>query len=386
MARLKYINEYCNSKRTDPQSRRMEDKYWKYINFIGRMETINDDTERLLKHVGAWEKYGKSGWGQKKNHSITQEAGGSQSHTTGASSKIYQWFTPETERLVEDFYKEDYANIVFNFTATNLTKPTVDGVLLKHNDTIYQNNDWDGAPIVVEKHKLVFFTLPRVGDTKWKQAFRRMEGHSDWNVIGGSTGLPHDPHHNGLKYLYDFPIEEAETIMTSPNWTRAIFVRSPKDRFLSVYWHMRNNPSEIVSRCCPHDSGCSRNLNSLLDFVKYVQTSCFSAHWAPYVERFDTKWWKHMDFVGRLEESHLDAERLLRKIDAWQSIGRTGWGERGDEAIYVKAENAFESAHRAVGEYTWEADKVLNEYYKADYENPYLNFTSNKLFILGRHS
>eukprot|EP00531_Pseudo-nitzschia_arenysensis_P016130 CAMPEP_0116153826 /NCGR_PEP_ID=MMETSP0329-20121206/21452_1 /TAXON_ID=697910 /ORGANISM="Pseudo-nitzschia arenysensis, Strain B593" /LENGTH=168 /DNA_ID=CAMNT_0003650761 /DNA_START=135 /DNA_END=638 /DNA_ORIENTATION=- len=168
-------------------------------------------------------------------------------------------------------------------------------------------------------------------------------------------------------------------MMTSPDWTRAIFVRSPKDRFLSVFWHMRNNPDDIVHRCCPHDKACSANLNSMLDFVNFVQSTCFSAHWAPYAERFDAKWWKYIDFVGRLEKSELDAERLLRKIGAWESIGRSGWGGNGDNAIFVKEENPFENAHQAVGEYTWEADKALNEYYKADFENPILNFTSNNL-------
>ena len=363
---------------TDPQSHRMEDKYWKYINFVGKMDTINEDTERLLKQVGAWDEYGSSGWGPKKDMSMTQAAGGSQSHTTGASSKIFQWFTPETERLVEAFYKEDYTNPAFNFTINNLTQPIVDGKVLKHNDTIYQKGNWDGTPVVVEKYKLVFFTLPNVGDTKWKQAFRRIEGHSDWNKTGGPKNLPHDPEQNGLTYLYKFPIEQAEAIMTSPNWTRAIFVRSPKDRFLSTFSQMQNNPNEINSWCCPHDPGCSSNLNSLVDFINFVarDNKCFSAHWAPYSEQLDSKWWKYMDFIGRLEDSHLDAEKLLRKIGAWESIGQSGWGRKSNEAMFVKEENTYGNIQEELGQYSLQSDEILNEYYKTDYESSYLNFTT----------
>ena len=189
----------------------MEPKYWKYINFVGRMESINEDTEKLLKRVGAWDEYGKMGWGPHHNASMTRTSGSYQSHNTGSSSKIYQWFTPEKERMLEKFYADDYENQVFDFKATNLTEPTLGGKILKQNDDIYSRNDWDGAPIVVSKYKLIFFTQPKVAATRWKQAFRRMEGYNEWKEIGGPNELPHQPQKNGLKYLYDFPLKEVSS-------------------------------------------------------------------------------------------------------------------------------------------------------------------------------
>ena len=47
--------------------------------------------------------------------------------------------------------------------------------------------------------------------------------------------LVHSPDANGLKYLYHYPPIEANEMLTSPNWTRAIFVRDPKDHVLSAY-------------------------------------------------------------------------------------------------------------------------------------------------------
>mmetsp|Transcript_17333 Transcript_17333/g.37988 ORF Transcript_17333/g.37988 Transcript_17333/m.37988 type:complete len:692 (-) Transcript_17333:3225-5300(-) len=376
------IIKTCQNDHWEPQNNRMEHKYWKYINFVGRMENINEDTEKLLKRVDAWDEYGKTGWGPNHDRSMTRTGGSSQSHKTNSASKIYQWFTSEKERLIENFYIDDYENQIFDFTITNLTEPANNGRLLKANDDIYSRHDWDGAPIVVSKYKLIFFTQPKVGATKWKQAFRRMEGHADWKEIGGRKGLPHDPGKNGLKYLYDFSLEEAETMMTSPDWTKASFVRSPKDRFLSVYSHMRNNWKEIDNRCCPNQPGCSSTLNSMIQFIDLMKT-CYSTHWVPYSDRLDAKWWKYINFIGKLENVDVDSEKLLKSIGAWELIGKTGWGDNSDEALFVKDINAFESVHSALAKYTPQADKMLNKYYKADYENKYLNFKNKKVYVVG---
>jgi len=382
----------CPNPHWDPQSHRMDDKYWKQINFVGSMENIRADAEALLRRIGAWEAHGATGWGPDRDKPMIDASGSGQSHTTGSSDKIEQWYTPRIERLVEEFYEEDYANPVlgdFYARGTNLTKPPEDGTWLKHDDPVYRSRDWDGAPVVVERYKLIFFTIPNVGATEWKQAFRRMEGHPDWKDLWGPKGLPHDPRHNGLRYLYDYPVREAEAMMTSPEWTRAMFVRYPKDRFLSVYWQMKGRPNEVERTCCPNDAGCSSATKDVVRFLRLTET-CWSAQWAPYAERFGGSdpelWWKRVDFIGKLETADRDAEALLRRIGAWDAIGQSGWGPSGDESIFREdPDDAFRDVHNGLGTYTPAADKLLSERYAADYANPYLNFTSRKVYIMEDH-
>jgi hypothetical protein len=346
------------------------------------METMKADTKRLLQRIGAWEKWGATGWGPHNNASILGESEYSQSHTTGATFKIYQWYTPEKERLVEKFYQVDYNFPAFQFTIQNLTEqlnPPPEGELIKRSDKIYSRNDWDGAPIVVEKYKLIFFTLPKVGATKWKQAFRRMEGFTDWNVIGGKKGLPHDPSGNGLKYLYDYDIETAETMMTSPEWTRAIFVRSPKDRFLSLYYHASRNREQIDQRCCPHQPGCSSTLRSMARFVDLMGT-CYSTHWAPYSERMEEKYWQYINFVGTMENVQEDSKKLLLRLGAWRTIGESGWG--GSGRLFEKDDRAFDSVRDSLAMYTPQVDKMLDEFYKQDYESKFFTFPTRKVWAM----
>jgi hypothetical protein len=359
----------------------MESKYWKYINFVGHMENMKEDTKRLLDQIGAWEKWGATGWGPDGNKSILESSEYSQSHTTNADSKIFQWYTPESERMVEAFYAVDYKNPLFGFTATNLTQPIAilpDGNFIKRSDMIYSRTGWDSAPVVVEKYKLVFFTIPKIGATKWKQAFRRMMGHADWKEIGGEKGLPHNPATNDLKYLYDYPIEQAEEMIQSPGWTKALFIRNPKDRFLSVYYHMSNNPGHVDERCCPHQPGCSTSASTMIGFLELVET-CYSTHWAPISERMEEKYWPYVNFIGSIENVEADSYSLLKRIGAWDAIGKTGWGENGDERIFAQPSHAFDTVFDAVSNDNPTVDKMLDSYYKKDFDSNYLNFASNKV-------
>jgi hypothetical protein len=373
----------CHDEHWAPQSLRMEEKYWKYINFVGHMETMNEDLKRLLERIGAWEKWGATGWGADGKSSIVEANDHLQSHTTNANARIHQWYTPEREKLVEDFYAQDYNNPLFEFKALQLTEPVVtlpEGELIKRSDNIYRENDWDGAPVVIEKYKLLFFTIPQIGDEQWKQAFRRMMGYNDWNTVG-ENGLPHDPATNGLKYLYQFPIEQAEKMIQSPEWTKAIFVKSPKDRFLSVYDQMNRNPKQVDQRCCPHKAGCSSSLRNMIGFLELAE-NCYSAHWNPISDRMEEKYWPYINFVGSIENAQADSQKLLEKIGAWEEIGKNGWGENGEEQIFAGDDPAFDSAVASLSFYSPRIDQKIEEFYKADYESQFLNFSSRKVHIL----
>jgi hypothetical protein len=141
-----------------------------------------------------------------------------------------------------------------NYPAAAFANLTV----LKHNDPVYQPGPWDGAPIVVEKYKLLFFTIPKVGCTVWKQLFRRVAGYADWQIHqdgknNAKKQLPHSPSQNGLTYLYHYPPDKADFMLTDPSWTRAIFVRDPKERLLSAYLDkaVSDKSKYIRHHCCP---------------------------------------------------------------------------------------------------------------------------------------
>jgi hypothetical protein len=181
---------------------------------------------------------------------------------------------------------------------------------------------------------LVFFAYPDVAATRWKQALRRLEGLEDWNDKT-TNDLSHDPRKkNGLKYLYDYRIAEASEIMTSPNYTRAIFLQDPKDRFLSVFESVRKkNPknNQVAKACCPNTTalgGCGNQSHSMLEFLNLIQNDCSHPRWDPQYYRMEEKYWQHVNFVGRLDHIQEDAKRLLERIGAWDEVGKTGWGPR----------------------------------------------------------
>lgn len=133
-------------------------------------------------------------------------------------------------------------------------------VLIHKDDYIYKRdlNLFDAAPIIMPEYKLVFFSIPKVACTTFKFLFRRMMGIKDWDNQDFKLILPHNPQYNNLKYLWDYDLEQANEMMTSPEWTRAIFVREPKQRLLSAFldkaigddgWH-------VLKTCCHEALDC----------------------------------------------------------------------------------------------------------------------------------
>ena len=62
---------------------------------------------------------------------------------------------------------------------------------------------------------------------------RRMMGYPNYRYHGG--GIPHQSPKNGLKVLSNYTLEVANNMLTNDKWTRAMFVRDPKERALSAY-------------------------------------------------------------------------------------------------------------------------------------------------------
>ena len=255
--------------------------------------------------------------------------------------------------------------------------------LVKPGDFIYYKSldRWDSAPIVVESHKLIFFSIPKVGCTVWKQLFRRMMGYDDWKSQDGETLVPHNPETNGLKYLWDYSVEQASDMMTSPEWTRAIMVRDPKQRFLSAFLDkaVSNDHTHIISRCCP-DQSCVEKAQTALGFLDLCGV-CEDDHWRAQQDRMESKYWPYIDWVGHVEHAGPDAKELLTKIGAWEKYGQSGWGKNGDLAIFQSTDVASAGEHATWAEWqVWKwydpvVEEAVEHFYQGDYENPLFNFT-----------
>lgn len=254
---------------------------------------------------------------------------------------------------------------------------------VKPGDFIYYKDDkrWDSSPIVLESHKLIFFTIPKVGCTVWKQLFRRMMGYSDWRDQRETDFMPHNPKVNGLKYLSSYSIQEASRMMTSPEWTRALMVRDPKQRFLSAFLDkaVSNDHKHIRSKCC-QDGSCVENAQTIHGFLQLCST-CEDDHWRSQHQRIDYKYWPFIDWVGHVETADQDAKDLLMRIGAWDEFGKSGWGADHQKSIFQSKEVTGAGEHATWAQwqvwkwYTPETEEEVERFYLKDYENPLLNLT-----------
>jgi hypothetical protein len=291
---------------------------------------------------------------------------------------------------------EDILNSTINQTTSELTNETTRFVVAKtcrvtQHDYIFQKKTWDSAPIVLERFKLVFFTTPKVACTVFKKLFRRMMGLKDWRTQNSTTMIPYNPKVNGLRYLYYYNLANATYIMTSPEYTRAMFVRDPKERFVSAYLDkaVRNQGSYLIQSCCPNGS-CTEGAQSVAGFLKLAQT-CLDEHWVPQARRVDEKYWPYINFIGHMDHLGRDAERLLKRVKAWKKYGKSGWGRYGNESIFMSSdgvEHATDAGQRVDLYITSpELEEQIDEYYAEDYSSPWLNLTKrNFVNVPGSHA
>lgn len=395
-----WMTTQCRDPHWIPQTWRMEGRHWAHINFVGHLASVADDTKALLTKIGAWEKYGKSGWGKSKEDPIfTSHA---VPHQTGAKSHLEEYFTAEIERLVENLYQEDYNHPLFNFTVPKInfvdhakercarsvaaieqtheekfpvasSKPaeSVTEFVVDGSDYVYRHGLMDGAPIVLEEFNLIFFASPEIGSTTFKKLFRRMMGYSDWNKR--NKQLPHEPSSNGLRYLWDMSKHRAARILSSDDWTKAIFVRDPKERLLSAF--LNQSPHDTArylrARCCPSKRECASDKLSLDEFLE-VAANCRDGLWLPQSQRMESQYWPHINFVGHFETVHQDTKALLTRIGAWEEFGKTGWGHK-DEIF--SSDQQIPADLRAIF-YTPEIEKRVEEVYGMDYNHTTLNLTA----------
>eukprot|EP00934_Nitzschia_sp_Nitz4_P002442 Nitzschia sp. Nitz4//scaffold69_size99277//67484//68688//NITZ4_004639-RA/size99277-augustus-gene-0.22-mRNA-1//1//CDS//3329556733//2437//frame0 len=243
-----------------------------------------------------------------------------------------------------------------------------------------QRGSWDNAPIVVQEYKLLFFTQGKVACTEFKKLLRRMMHKEDW-WLHKEPKLPHDPRYNGLAYLYQFPLPEARTMLTHPDWTRAIFVRDPKERLLSAFLDKaaKKDGLYVDRHCCPVASKqggetCGKVASqSLTNFLELIQKDCCcDPHWKPQSQRIDQELWPYINFVGRFENLAGDTRRLLETLNVWEQYGASGWGEARNESAFVAASTSKHKTNADTKMKLYFNDsrvaQMAEDIYKGDYE------------------
>lgn len=244
-----------------------------------------------------------------------------------------------------------------------------------------------GKPIVVESHKLVFFFIPKVACSVFKRLFRRMMGHSDW-----LEKIPHEKFNkDGMRHLGHYSRDEISTMLTSPDWTRAIFIRDPLERTLSAYLDkgIQDKEGEFVyRRCCNNNNTeefCSQfpfNKNNFpfetfVDQVLYGCKTKWDDHWKPQSTLLHDANWKFINFVGNLDNREADTRLMLEKIGAYEEFGASGWGTSRNESIFMSniARHKSSSKDSISKYYTPTLRRRVFEYVRGDYEMELFNLT-----------
>ena len=265
--------------------------------------------------------------------------------------------------------------------------------LLAYGDSSYQYG-WDVAPVVIWSHKLIFWTIPKVACTVFKKAFRRLEGYNDWMIE--NNVLPHNPSSNGLNYLFHFKPFEADDMLTDKQWTRAIFVRDPKERLLSAYLDkvVSNHSYYIRHRCCRIKSietllECDKFRASVLhsekvelstpavtfeQFLKYVYPDCSDPHWIPQADRIPDNYWQFINFVGHVDRVKEDSETLFKRVGAWEKLDSSEWPS-GSMFSETNAHHATFAKSKMKEYYTPELEAIVERIHRADYRHPFLNLS-----------
>eukprot|EP00977_Amphora_coffeiformis_P025843 scaffold22432_cov168-Amphora_coffeaeformis.AAC.23 len=261
-----------------------------------------------------------------------------------------------------------------------------DNLLVQPDDIVYDTEGWESSPIVLQEYKLIFFTTAKVACTTWKQLFRRMMGYENWFVEGTEDYLPWNPQTNGLKYLNNYDRAAATEMMTSPEWTRAIFLRDPKERLLSAFLDkVKKEPEVVLNTCCYWERDCISSGTTFHEFTR-LAFQCQNEHWTPQRKRMEEKYWPYINFVGYMDSIAKDSRELLEKIGAWKEYGATGWGEDRTKAIFHSQAGSAGRMHatsardRLKQYYTPDTELEVEEFYREDYMNPYTKLIPNRIF------
>jgi hypothetical protein len=276
---------------------------------------------------------------------------------------------------------------------------------LEYEDLVYQGSFHPLSPVVIEEYNLVFFLAAKAASSEWIRFFMRLEDNPEWC----EKGCIHDASQNGLTYLNDYPLEQAEEMMTSPKWTRAIFLRHPKPRLLSAFLdkavgHKRKFDEEFCQKYIEKGEdyytleGCREHRLEFDFFLRNITTTLpNNVHWSPVSNRMDDKWWPFINYIATMEDLAEDAEHFLQNLisnvdgmTAWDRVGKTGWGDNERDCDHLGTDPFLgkkDTKHKTNAKskmlqyYTPELENFVEEGdFKKDLNNEYFSFTPFNLF------
>jgi hypothetical protein len=115
---LTFVTKYpkeCFDVHWEAQLAKIDPKWWPFIDFVGYQNNLVKDAKTLLKALTstrdpvpgrtAWERYGKSGWGndnelcEKRPHAFLEE--NTSTHKLETGDHLMEWYTPKAEKIVE---------------------------------------------------------------------------------------------------------------------------------------------------------------------------------------------------------------------------------------------------------------------------------------------
>jgi len=300
---------------------------------------------------------------------------------------------------------------------------------LTKDDLIYEN--MFRTPIVIPEYKLIFFPMPKVACTQFKLMMRQLMHNPFPDYLLKYDHLNnhylHNPEENNLTTLRDFSVEEAEEMMNSPDWTRTVFLREPKERILSAFldkfvhygWehftkscchrlpskerreeclsHIFKSKSFCDSLSSTEQEGCFATVANTTEIIKEfpyflnMTQQCSNAHWLPQYSMVDTKWWPKMNYVGYMHTMEKDAQVLLQGlksttdgVSAWDKYGKTGWGENKTESFLME-KNKISSQESTIHNrlrryYSVEDEKFVEEHWAIEWNQTYFQFDRIDLY------
>ncbi|CAC5364355.1 CHST9 [Mytilus coruscus] len=220
---------------------------------------------------------------------------------------------------------------------------------------------FENSPIVLKKYKLIFFWNEKSGCTYWKSLFYFIQGLKNTDV--------HNSHL--LSYLVQFNHNEITEMIFDNSWTKAVFVREPRERILSCYLDKGFKKAFMVHYC-------KRTPKSFLDFLKLIK-QCKGSHWEPQV-KVPKFLYKNM-MIGKMSDIFTFTEQLLTKIGAWNETVNV-WmnSEKIEKRARPHATNAKDKLFQYYND--TKVQDLIFEMYADDYdvfnfEKKYFDFNKN---------